>query len=109
MALLAEEALDCDEMNRPRPVPPLRPLGEAPALDGDELERLRRDLAAWRAGPVADASQKVPPRLSRYSTWRRRRRRSTVRRSLCSVFTSPSRTCGAGAAAPSGGPFRTIV
>src|SRR6185369_6558286 len=43
--------------------------GEAPVLDGEELDRLRRDLAAWRSGPVAEASRKFPPRLARFSTW----------------------------------------
>jgi methylmalonyl-CoA mutase N-terminal domain/subunit len=43
--------------------------GEAPALDTAELARLRSDLTAWRAGPVAAASAKIPPRLSRFSTW----------------------------------------
>src|SRR5438552_17001955 len=42
--------------------------GETPALDGEELDRLRRHLAAWRAGPVAEASRKLPPRLARFST-----------------------------------------
>ena len=43
--------------------------GESPALGAEDLDRLRRDLAAWRAGPVAEASAKVPPRLRRFSTW----------------------------------------
>jgi methylmalonyl-CoA mutase N-terminal domain/subunit len=43
--------------------------GESPALDHEGIEQLRRDLAAWRAGPVATALTKVPPRLDRFSTW----------------------------------------
>ena len=43
--------------------------GESPALDDEAIELLRRELAAWRAGPVEAASRKVPPRLSRFSTW----------------------------------------
>jgi methylmalonyl-CoA mutase N-terminal domain/subunit len=43
--------------------------GESPALDREEIEQLRRDLAGWRAGPVAAALGKVPPRLGRFSTW----------------------------------------
>jgi len=43
--------------------------GESPALDDEAIALLRRDLAAWRAGPVEAASRKVPPRLSRFSTW----------------------------------------
>jgi methylmalonyl-CoA mutase N-terminal domain/subunit len=43
--------------------------GESPALGPEDLDRLRRELAAWRAGPVAEASAKVPPRLRRFSTW----------------------------------------
>jgi methylmalonyl-CoA mutase N-terminal domain/subunit len=43
--------------------------GEAPVLDGESLERLRRDLDAWRRGPVAEAVQKVAPRLPSFTTW----------------------------------------
>jgi methylmalonyl-CoA mutase N-terminal domain/subunit len=43
--------------------------GESPALGAEELDRLRRDLATWRAGAVADATAKLPPRLARFSTW----------------------------------------
>jgi methylmalonyl-CoA mutase N-terminal domain/subunit len=43
--------------------------GEAPALGADELDGLRQQLAAWRAGPVAEASVKIPPRLPRFTTW----------------------------------------
>jgi methylmalonyl-CoA mutase N-terminal domain/subunit len=43
--------------------------GEAPALDAVEIEQLRRDMVAWRAGPVAEATSKVPARLARFSTW----------------------------------------
>jgi len=45
------------------------PEGEAPALDGEAMDRLRRDLARWREGPVAEASRKFPPRLARFATW----------------------------------------
>ncbi len=55
---------------------PIRPLkgsedqeGEAPALDGDEVDRLRAELLAWRAGPVAEASRRIPPRLDTFTTW----------------------------------------
>jgi methylmalonyl-CoA mutase N-terminal domain/subunit len=43
--------------------------GEAPALDESELARLRRDLARWREGPVAEAGKKIRPRLRRFTTW----------------------------------------
>jgi methylmalonyl-CoA mutase, N-terminal domain len=43
--------------------------GESPALDGEAIELLGRELAAWRAGSVAASSRKVPPRLARFSTW----------------------------------------
>jgi methylmalonyl-CoA mutase N-terminal domain/subunit len=43
--------------------------GEAPVLDVEGMDRLKRELAQWRAGPVADASRKVPPRLPKFSTW----------------------------------------
>src|SRR5947209_7536645 len=43
--------------------------GEAPGLDAEGIERLRRELSAWRSGPVADASRRFPPRLERFSTW----------------------------------------
>src|SRR5882724_10270059 len=43
--------------------------GETPALDADEMDRLRAQLGAWRRGPVAEASRRVPARLERFSTW----------------------------------------
>src|SRR5438445_2014246 len=43
--------------------------GEAPALDGEEMDRLRSQLGAWRAGPVTEASRRIPARLDRFSTW----------------------------------------
>src|SRR4051812_28217565 len=43
--------------------------GETPDLGREELDRLRADLAGWRAGPVAEASRKFPPRLARFATW----------------------------------------
>jgi methylmalonyl-CoA mutase N-terminal domain/subunit len=43
--------------------------GEAPALAGSEIEAIRRDLAAWRGGPVAASMEKVPARLPRFQTW----------------------------------------
>jgi methylmalonyl-CoA mutase N-terminal domain/subunit len=43
--------------------------GEAPVLGAEEMDRLRSDLVAWRAGPVAESSRKFPPRLPRFSTW----------------------------------------
>jgi methylmalonyl-CoA mutase N-terminal domain/subunit len=39
--------------------------GEAPA----DLAALRAAKEAWKKGPVASAEAKVPPRLSRFSTW----------------------------------------
>ena len=45
------------------------PGGEVPALGADDLERLRREVARWHAGPVADAERKVPPRRARLVTW----------------------------------------
>ena len=43
--------------------------GEALGLDGDGLASLRRSIAAWREGPVADAERRVPPRADRFTTW----------------------------------------
>ncbi|HEX9297062.1 MAG TPA: methylmalonyl-CoA mutase family protein [Polyangiaceae bacterium] len=45
------------------------PAGESPALDGEAMERLRRELAEWRAGPVAEATRRIRPRLDKFSTW----------------------------------------
>jgi methylmalonyl-CoA mutase N-terminal domain/subunit len=52
-----------------RPSSPETAEGEAPVLDGEGLDRLREELAAWRRGPVAEASRRFPPRLERFSTW----------------------------------------
>ncbi|HEX4476987.1 MAG TPA: methylmalonyl-CoA mutase family protein [Polyangiaceae bacterium] len=43
--------------------------GEAPALSDAEVLAIRRDLAAWREGPVRRSYDQVPPRLERFSTW----------------------------------------
>lgn len=44
--------------------------GEDLGLDAGGVAALRASLAAWRAGPVAEAERKVPPRRERFSTWR---------------------------------------
>jgi methylmalonyl-CoA mutase N-terminal domain/subunit len=43
--------------------------GEGLGLDAGGLAALRAEIAAWRAGPVADAEKKVPPREARFTTW----------------------------------------
>src|SRR5262245_54899239 len=43
--------------------------GEVPGLDRDGIAALKRALASWRSGPVADAEKKVPPRAKSFSTW----------------------------------------
>jgi methylmalonyl-CoA mutase N-terminal domain/subunit len=43
--------------------------GEHLGLDADGLAALRAELAAWRAGPVAEAEKKMPPREPRFTTW----------------------------------------
>src|SRR4051812_28286991 len=43
--------------------------GEEPGFDASALASIRRDLAAWREGPVLNASRGLPPRLPRFSTW----------------------------------------
>ncbi|HKQ69671.1 MAG TPA: methylmalonyl-CoA mutase family protein [Polyangiaceae bacterium] len=43
--------------------------GESPALSGEALDALRRDLARWRSGPVAEASRRIAPRSTKFSTW----------------------------------------
>ena len=43
--------------------------GESPALDTEELARLRDQVEAWRNGPVAKALSKMPPRKERFTTW----------------------------------------
>jgi methylmalonyl-CoA mutase N-terminal domain/subunit len=57
-----------------RPSPPSEPDafvadGESPALGRSEVDAIRRDLAAWRAGPVAASYAQMPPRLPHFSTW----------------------------------------
>src|SRR5215471_14308710 len=44
-------------------------LGEAPPLAKEEREELRRQLEMWRAGPAAEATAKVPPRLALVAPW----------------------------------------
>ncbi len=43
--------------------------GEGLGLDAGGLGALRAEIAAWRAGPVADAEKKVPPRVPHFTTW----------------------------------------
>jgi methylmalonyl-CoA mutase N-terminal domain/subunit len=43
--------------------------GEDLALDAGGLAALRQAVAAWRAGPVADAEKRFPPRAQRFTTW----------------------------------------
>ena len=43
--------------------------GEALGLDAGGLAALRAEVAAWRAGPVADAERRMPPRETRFTTW----------------------------------------
>jgi methylmalonyl-CoA mutase N-terminal domain/subunit len=43
--------------------------GEVPPLDTSEIIAIRRDVAAWRAGPVARGERERPPRVPRFSTW----------------------------------------
>ncbi|HTN91670.1 MAG TPA: methylmalonyl-CoA mutase family protein [Sorangium sp.] len=43
--------------------------GEGLGLDEGGLAALRRAVAAWREGPVAEASARFPPRSERFSTW----------------------------------------
>ena len=43
--------------------------GEGLGLDGDGLAALRAQVAAWRAGPLADSEKKMPPREARFTTW----------------------------------------
>ncbi len=43
--------------------------GESLGLDAGGLAALRAEVLAWRAGPVAAAEKKMPPRLPRFSTW----------------------------------------
>ena len=43
--------------------------GEGLGLDGDGLATLRAQVAAWRAGPLADSEKKMPPREAHFTTW----------------------------------------
>jgi methylmalonyl-CoA mutase N-terminal domain/subunit len=43
--------------------------GESLGLDAAGLAALKAEIAAWRAGPVADAEKKMPPREPRFTTW----------------------------------------
>ncbi|KYG09891.1 methylmalonyl-CoA mutase [Sorangium cellulosum] len=43
--------------------------GDGLGLDQDGLAALRRAVAAWREGPVAEASARFPPRSERFTTW----------------------------------------
>jgi methylmalonyl-CoA mutase N-terminal domain/subunit len=43
--------------------------GETPALATSEIDAIRRDVIAWRQGPVADASARIKPRLPEFTTW----------------------------------------
>jgi methylmalonyl-CoA mutase N-terminal domain/subunit len=43
--------------------------GESLGLDADGVAALREALSAWRAGPVAEAERRVPPREAKFTTW----------------------------------------
>jgi methylmalonyl-CoA mutase N-terminal domain/subunit len=43
--------------------------GEGLGLDAGGLAALRAEVAAWRAGPVAESAKKMPPREPRFTTW----------------------------------------
>jgi len=43
--------------------------GEDLALDADGIAALRRSVAAWREGPVAEAEKRFPARAPRFTTW----------------------------------------
>src|ERR1700689_4030354 len=43
--------------------------GESLGLDAKGIADLRAAIAAWRAGPVAQAEAKVPPREKHFTTW----------------------------------------
>jgi methylmalonyl-CoA mutase N-terminal domain/subunit len=43
--------------------------GESLGLDAAGLAALRAEVAAWRAGPVAESEKKMPPREAHFTTW----------------------------------------
>ena len=43
--------------------------GEGLGLDGEGLDALRAEIAAWRVGRVAKAEAAVPPRNQHFTTW----------------------------------------
>ncbi|HVW27260.1 MAG TPA: methylmalonyl-CoA mutase family protein [Polyangiaceae bacterium] len=52
--------------------PPQEPDAEGPrpeSAEKAELDAIRRDVAAWRDGPVARSLERMPERLGRYQTW----------------------------------------
>jgi len=45
------------------------PEGEGLGLDADGIAGLREAIRAWRAGTVAEAERRVPPREAKFTTW----------------------------------------
>jgi methylmalonyl-CoA mutase N-terminal domain/subunit len=43
--------------------------GESLGLDADGIAALRSAIQAWRAGPVAEAEKRMPPRQESFTTW----------------------------------------
>jgi methylmalonyl-CoA mutase, N-terminal domain len=43
--------------------------GEGLGLNADGIAALREALSAWRAGPVAEAERRMPPREPKFTTW----------------------------------------
>jgi len=43
--------------------------GEAPALDSEEVQAIRRSVADWRTGLLAKSIERMPPRKERFTTW----------------------------------------
>jgi methylmalonyl-CoA mutase N-terminal domain/subunit len=43
--------------------------GEGLGLDAEGIAALRAALSAWRAGPVAEAERRIPPREAKFTTW----------------------------------------
>jgi methylmalonyl-CoA mutase N-terminal domain/subunit len=58
-----------DSSAAPAPSPKTADEGESLPLDATMLAQLQRDLLGWRAGPVAEASSKMPPVRTRFTTW----------------------------------------